>query len=799
MCLKPGRVHFAVPITVTLIILLLKSFNAKAQTVDPALLQTQWKASWITVPQANPTGYGVYYFRKDFELASIPGRYRVHVSADNRYKLFVNEKLVSLGPARGDLLHWNFETVDLSPFLRIGKNVIAAQVWNEGEQRMEANISLRTGFILQGSEDAQAIKTNDTWKCARDSGYSPLKVTMATYYVTGPGEQIDMKSHIRDWEKIEYKDSGWQNAQIIFAGVPKHIIGGYGSPNGWMLTPSAIPPMELKKERLLKLRMAEGIVVPASFPATPTAITIPANTTATLILDQTYLTNAYATMIISGGKAASVFLGYAEALFTKYPAKEDRDDIDGKKFLGRKDIIISDGSKGQTFTSLSFRTYRYIELVVTTKNDPLVIEDLYGTFTGYPFQFNAKLQTDNTELTKMLEIGWRTARLCAFETYMDCPYYEQLQYIGDARIQGLISLYNSGDDRLLLNAINQMDNSRQPEGITLSRHPSSTPQYINTFSLWYIGMLHDYMMYGRNVSFIQQKLAGERQVLNYFRIYQQPDGSLKDVPYWSFTDWVNAKGWKDGRGPVDTNGNSALLDMQLLWAYQVAADLENKIGMKAYGSLYTQYAEQLKITIRKKYWDSGRKMFSDVPDKSLFSQHANALAILTGLVSKDQAQHIGKQLLSDTTLAPASIYFKYYLHQALVKAGFGNDYLGWLDKWRENIKMGLTTWAEISEVSEARSDCHAWGASPNIEFFRTILGIDSDAPGFARLKIEPHLGTIRSIAGEVPHPNGKVRVSYDQNNGHIKAEISLPSNTTGAFIWKSKAYPLKEGKNSINL
>ena len=76
----------------------------------------------------------------------------------------------------------------------------------------------------------------------------------------------------------------------------------------------------------------------------------------------------------------------------------------------------------------------------------------------------------------MLEIGWRTARLCAVETYMDCPYYEQLQYIGDTRIQALVSLFNSGDDRLAKNAIDQLDQSRLPDGVTLSRYPSRTPR-----------------------------------------------------------------------------------------------------------------------------------------------------------------------------------------------------------------------------------------------------------------------------------------------------------------------------------
>src|SRR5450755_3178172 len=169
--------------------------------------------------------------------------------------------------------------------------------------------------------------------------------------------------------------------------------------------------------------------------------------------------------------------------------------------------------------------------------------------------------------------------------------------------------------------------------------------------------------------------------------------------------------------------------------------------MPAYALLYNQYAGILKKTIRRRYWDQNKMLFADRPEKDLFSQHANSLAILTGMFDKNGETAVAKKMLADTSLAPASIYFKYYLHRSLVKAGLGNDYLHWLGTWRENIKMGMTTWAEIPDINNSRSDCHAWGASPNIEFFRTVLGIDSDAPGFAKVRIEPHLGTLKNILG----------------------------------------------------
>jgi len=768
--------------------------------------RSQWKAPWIAMPGASPNGYGVYLFRKDIGIPAVPASLPVFVSADNRYKLYVNDSLVSLGPARGDIAHWKYATVDLAPYLRPGSNCIAAMVWNEGEERQEAQLSYHTGFVLQAATaEGQLLNTDTSWKCTMDSAWSPIKVKVPGYYVAGPGELQDMSKHVSDWTKIKNYGTGWKNAQVIAPAVPKNIPTSFASTTAWLLVPSTLPPMELSRQRLAAVRRAEGVVVPANWPGQRTSLTIPAGTTATLLLDHSFLTNAYPTLVFSGGLQATLSLTYAEALYTRapdkrdWPTKDDRSDIEGKLIVGRKDSILPDGSANQVFTTLSWRTWRYIQIRIVTKDQPLVLDDIYATFTGYPFQNIAKFETGSSELDRMFAIGWHTARLCAVETYMDCPYYEQLQYVGDTRIQALVSLFNSGDDRLVKNAIEQIDNSRQPEGVTLSRYPTQMPQLIPPFSLWWIGMLHDYWMYGRDTDFVINKLPGTRQVLSFFRRFQQPDGSLRGLPYWTFTDWVNSPGWETGMAPVGADGSSSVLDLQLLWAYQLAADIEGRSGMKEYAEQYRQYAAQLKKTIRSKYWDKDHQLFADRSQKDLFSQHANALAILTGVADQSELKGLARLLLTDTGLAPASIYFKYYLHQALTRAGYGDDYLSWLDKWRENIRLGLTTWAEMSDVAASRSDCHAWGASPNIEFFRIVLGLDSETPGFTTIRVEPHLGKLQKASGEMPHPNGMISASYQLENGKWDIRIGLPTATTGRLLWHGHVYPLKAGENKFAL
>nr|WP_321353912.1 alpha-L-rhamnosidase N-terminal domain-containing protein [uncultured Draconibacterium sp.] len=777
------------------LLLIISAFVSSAQMFGPPR-NNEWDASWICVPEAGATDAGLYLFRKTINFDAVPAKLEMRVTADNRYKLYINEQLVSLGPALGDLEHWNYETIDIAPYLKQGENIIAAEVWNEGDMKPVSQFSWKTGFLFQGTDDTtKVLNTNDSWKCIEDESYTPIRQQVRGYYAAGAGEKIDMKYAVKGWKALDFDDSSWKSAKAVFERSTRGM--GFNTRGGWTLQPSIIPQMEMTYQRLVSTRKAEGVKVPKNFPAEKAAFEVAANTTATILLDQEVYTNAYPTLVFSGGDKSTIVITYSEGLYDAEGAKNNRNEIEGKTISGRMDTIFSDGSQNQTFTTLNWRTYRYLEIKVETKDSPLTIEDFYGTFTGYPFEMNAKINADNAELDKILDIGWRTARSCAVETYMDCPYYERLQYIGDARIQLFVSYFNSGDDRLAKNALNLMNNSRQKDGYTLSRYPDTQNQVIATYSMWFVCMLHDYLMYGSDPEFLDDKLLGSRQILNYFISFVDDDGSLKNLPGWNFTDW--ASNWRMGTAAAAEDGSTALLDLQLLLALQAGIELEKVDGSEEYATMYESLAKKMSETIKSKYWDASRNLFADTPDKEYYSQHTNSMAILAGLTTPEQNEQIGKQMLEDESLTQATIYFKYYLHLALAKAGMGDDFLDWLDIWRKNIDLGLTTWGETSEVETTRSDCHAWGASPNIEVYRIILGIESAAPYFKKVKIEPNIGAFETISGEMPHPAGKIAVAYDNSASGLKAEISLPQGITGTFVWEGKSHVLKSGKNNLEL
>ena len=476
-----------------------------------------WESYWISHPSASVYDYGVYHFRNTFSLDKVPHQQIIYISADNRYRLYVNGQEIAHGPARSSLQYWHYETIDLTSFLRIGENSLAVEVFNLGEHRPVAQFSHKTALIFQAKGDlGQTLNTGSgNWKVAQNHAYQAIAVTremVEDYYVAGPCDRIDGKKYPWDWEKLDFDDGDWLKPKTIARGVGRGYM--HGVP--WFLTPRTIPMMEQSQERINSLVRAEGIYSDRSFLEGKKDLIIPPHKDVVLLLDHKKLTIGYPNMRLSGGSKAKIKVTYAEALFDEKGKKGNRNQVKGKKIRGYFDLFFPDGDSNRIFRPLWLRTFRFIELNIQTQDDSLIIHDYYNLFTAYPFVQKAHFYSDEKRIEQIWDVGWHTARLCAGETYVDCPYWEQLQYIGDTRIQSLISLYNTGDDRLMRNALKQIDRSRIPEGLTFGRAPSYVPQITPPFSLYWVDMVYDYFMHQPDTGFVKSLLPGIQSVLGWF-------------------------------------------------------------------------------------------------------------------------------------------------------------------------------------------------------------------------------------------------------------------------------------------
>jgi len=762
----------------------------------------RWAAQWITAPDVPQRDEAVLHFRKVIQLSAKPQHFLVDVSADNQFVFYVNQQRIGSGPSRSDLHHWRYETYDIAPMLRAGENVLAATVWNFGTHAAIAQFSDRIGFLVHGHAEAERnADTNNTWEVEQEKGMQTFKENVPGYYAAEPGERLDGAVFDWDWQDPGKSKARWVQSVLLGRGALREETD---APNNWQLEVDPLPPMEYVETNEMRIVRSKGTQRPTGF--APNQFMVPAHSKASVLFDAGHLTTAYP-LLTAEGQGAKVQLTYAEALVDEKGQKGNRNDTEGKHIVGVTDEFILGDRDLSAFMPLVWRTWRYVQLDIETGDSPMMSPVFTAYYTAYPFVQKGKFESDDPTLHKIWDVGWRTARLDAHDTYMDTPYWERLQYVGDTRIQALISYAVAGDDRLARQAINAYNYSRISEGITQSRYPSSLTQIIPTFSLLWVGMVHDFWMYRGDREFVRGQLQGTRSVLDWYLKKQRPDGLLGRIPWWPFVDWGKDFGF--GEPPQEADGESSVITLQFIEALRYASEIETAMGDAHYAAMYRAAADRAAKGVYSRCWNAQYGLLADTPAQKHFSQHANILGIWLDVIPALEQRTVLTKILSASAEAGASrvgelppmtlatYYFRFYLARALEHAGMGDEYLNLLGPWKTMLSLGLTTWAEQPEPT--RSDSHAWSAHPNYDFLTIVAGIRPAAAGFKSVIIEPHLGGLKHVKAAMPVPHGEIDVEYTRTEKGIEAEVSLPAGVSGKLIWKGKEIPIQGQTHSLAL
>ena len=711
----------------------------------------------------------------------MPGRFVIHVSADNRYRLFANGVSVSTGPAQSDLLNWRFETIDLAPYLRKGANLLAAVVWNGGVARPMAQISHRTGFILQADDPAnKAVNTDGSWKVLHDQAYSQIvyghnDVRLRwNYYVAGATEQVDANHYPWGWEQTGFDDSAWSPAFPIDNGGPAEI----DSLERWQLRPRTVPFLTETPQRFLSVARAQGVDVPKGFAQGVAPLLVPAHTKATVLLDQGTLTTGYPVMRVSGGKGAQVHLTYSEALYDSKGEKGNRDQFEGKNVMGPEDVYLADGANRQ-YQPLWTRNWRWVQLDVETRGEPLEIEELSSLLCVYPASRSAVFESDSNLLQPIWDAAWRTLALNAQETFISDIGWERLQYVADTKVQALAWLTMTGDDRLVRLAIEDIDASRVPSGLTQSRYPANLEQFIPTFSLYWVSMVHDHWRYRGDDDFTRQFLPGMVDVLGWWERMVKEHGN-RPVP-WSWTPSANA--------------DNLLFSLTL----QESAELFEHLGRAHEAAHFRELAAELNRQTYASCFDPKRGLLHDTPELG-YTQEVNTLAVLADAVPQADQRGLMERMLKDPASVKADpsdfMFFRYYFGRALKKTGLGDRYIENLGPWEDMMHVGMQTFGELAK--DPRSECHPWGTSPGFELLATIAGIEPGSPGFKSVRIAPSLGPLKHVHAIMLVPAGQIEVRLDRDGDRLHAQVSLPPGLSGKFVWKGKEQPI-QGNADLSL
>jgi hypothetical protein len=752
-----------------------------------------WSDGGVWDPESPPDSpFQTAYFRRTFEVEDPDAAaLTVAASADSRYVLFCNGEFVCRGPGTGDVEHQYYETADASAHLREGTNVLAAvavsyaPAWptpgttGAPTARMsETNVFVCDAVLSEG-ERREELHTDADWRAAFDTAYGHAHREGTVSFV-GMCEDLDGRAYPHGWRAPGYDDAGWSAATEVQRAVRRDGDDLHHElPH--LLVERPVPQLEEDRHRFGVAHQTEGIDAThaEALLEGEGALEIPADSEARFVADAGALATGFPVLETAGGEGATVALEYAEC-FTVDGEQSPYHRPEAGAVEGIYDTYTAGGGH-ESYEPLHWRTFRYVEVRIETDAEPLTLRDLRYRFAAYPFEERAKFESSDPFHDEMWDVSWRTVRLCAHDTYEDCPYYEQLQYAGDTQAQILFSGYVSGDWRLAEQAVRQFDWSREHYGLPRSRYPSRAPQHIPSWALLWVVMVRDYWLHSGNAATARDVLDGVDACLDWFEAHADERGMPADLPYWKCVDWVPA--WENGVPPGAEGGVSAIIGLQYAAALGAAAEVHGELGSADAASEYRARADRIRDFVNTECWDSERDLYLDRPDGEEASELGQAWALLGGAASGERADAAARALAEDWGDRAASWYGKFYVLRALSAADAYEHAPDVLAAWRERLDdSDLTTWPERPSLD--RSFCHAWSSSPLYEFLAEVCGVKPAEPGFEAVRVEPHPLDLERAECTVPTPQGEVAVRWarDGADGDLTATVRTPEGIDGEIV-----------------
>lgn len=697
--------------------------------------------SWITHPASRYSEDKMYRFRKVFGVWDGTDSAKIDISADARYKCYLNGTLIGEGPCKGSGVKKYYDTVDIMPYLVYGENVLEVIVL-----QMAAPDSSYQGKLIQG-----VLRSGNLCLAASVERYRGREIVSRIVTDAKEGWEVAEIRHIKMkgvndavFSETHYADQAG-NEEF----VPAKNLGGvdsddkdyypWGGFGKMFLYPRPIPmmyhkPVELKRDGDM--------------------------------LECEYLTFGIPTFTFEGEGEARIL--YAEC-YGRDRTKGDRTDK-SLGLYGYEDVVVGNGDT-YVFEPFWFRCFRYIR-ITTTGN--MTLKDVKFTEMSYPFVFRDDYDFGTERDNKLWEISARTLMRCTHESYEDCPYYEQLQYGMDTSLQMLFNYQFTDDDLLARKAMDDFRNSQRTDGIMLSRYPGIYDQYIPTFSFFFIFMVHSHYRRFGDKALVRENLRAVDGVLEWFEHFKdEKTGLVKRSKYWNFIDWSEPwdHQWVGGIPFTSDNGIITIHSAMMCYSLRIGAELFDACGRHSTAEEYRARAAALADRINALCYDEEKGMYADDISHTYYSQHMQTWCVLAGIATGDRARRIMENSIDID--AKSTFAFAYFYFRALERVGMYDHTDKLMDRYRNLIDLNCTTIPETPVG--ARSDCHAWGAVALYEFSAVILGVRTMNVENRSVVVKPYVKNRAYAKGTVSSIAGNVSVDWRKENGMFSITVSTES------------------------
>ena len=793
-------------------------------------------------PNVSPQRNGFWYLRKTFDLAAVPPEAIACVSADARYRLYVNGACGGRGPARCEPAFQSYDERDIAPYLRPGRNVIAVLLHSYGRDmswyQLPPNIHLAAfgcaGLFFQcdlllSSGESPAIDSDGSWRWKKADAWRQDTVAGSV----GFEEIFDARKAPEDWMSPDFDDTGWQEARVLE--TPALNLASNSRPFPHMVA-RAIPDLfedERVPRALLFVGEAEGPESDA--PSLQATGEVLIDSGGERVENAKALLSAKAATIAEGKRDVALVFDFEDTV-TGYPKLDitatagTTIDIALSERLrdGRPEspppgpvtsphahrYIARDGR--QTWEKFEWVGFRYLQVTVRRQSGPVTLHKVCLNETGYPLEERGSFECSDDLLNRIWQAGAKTVRRCMHDGYEDCPSREQRQWLGDVYVEALTNYAAFGDTRLVARALRQAAQTQRTDGMVpmaapgdlAARHSLAIPDW----GLCWVLSLGRYVEYTGDLTLAVEIFPAVLRLLDWFDRFVDEDGLLNKLPEWNFVDWAD----------VDRRGECTVMNALYQRTLQVAEDLAHRLEMPRVAGDLAKRAESIATAINAHLWDEHAGIYVDSrldgKQSHRISQQSNAAVIAYAIAPLERSERIFATILDDSRLvvtptgmigltAEAAVpfdeernvvvaqpYFAHHLHRALARVGRFDDLLHNIrGRWGEMLAAGATT---IWEVWHPKvSQCHGWSTTPTFDLSTDILGVTPLEPGFARFRVAPQPVDLDWAKGVFPTVRGEVHISWRNARDSFELDISVPANTTAEIVLPARA----AGWSSIEL
>ena len=713
-----------------------------------------FSANWIWNPTDNNQGNRWMIFRKDVELSEVPEKVTAKIAADTKYWLYINGEMAVYegqlkrgaallkkdiytkdNPAQPNLnemlseVATYYDEVDLTPYLKKGKNTIVALVWYFGNEGHSHVGSGKGGFLFESQMGDELVISDSTWKTSRHMGYQPSSLIggyAQEYHIV-----YDARKGFDDFASPDFDVSGWQNASVI----------GKAGDKPWNeLWPRTIPQWKVWD---LATYSPDDTDFVTKLSDTKYQLKLPTNIQFT----------PYVKVKAPAGKVVRMSAPNSGTTSVTYTTKGGE---------GGESIV-------QEFESLTWINWWFVEFEIPAGVE--VIEMGYRQ-SGYNTEFDGSFVSDDEFFNTLWIKARDTAYVNIRDTFMDCPDRERAPWLGDAVNEMQIAYYSMSPTiyDAVRKDISTRINWQNTDGII----PSTAPA---TFRYNEYAELTGQSLAGVMSWFEYYLWSGDIETLKAAYPALQAYMATFDLDLQNFSDpFIRAGGTNTMHlNWIDWGPN---MDQHLalnIWAYigvDTLCKFAEALGDTENLATYTALRDSMKSKFDAMFWNGKEyrsSTYTGAPD-----DRGQALAVYAGLATPDKYPIIRDLLMKHQYASP---YMVKYSIEALYIMGYTAEAEQRMKQsYANDVPLSDPTFSESWGGGGSKN--HGWSGGGLIVLSGYAAGVRPLEAGFAKYTVIPQMASIKNIAAKIPTAKGAINVNAVKGDDRFDLSVNVLAGST---------------------